>query len=481
MFKFYFSGKGFSMEGISDVTKIQNDNKLSAQGNGKPLSVPVKTEPMPYDSVELSTKNNGDSKGFGNVVALLAGLSVLIGAGTLGGVKLYDRYFQKLACGIKKGEINDALYNFIKKNDPKGKLFSSKSEIMAINEKLTDENFLILKQLTKMKDESPWRIYNDTTRFNLDEITDLLTSTNEFNLKYLEQLAKKSEKKYGVIETIKTNDMLRILKKITPDNEKVAGQLIDITKIDNTQELVDCLKKINKDNVDIYQMLLSTRKKGGKTELSISDIDLVAKKLERTKNPNCAELFLNAEKNDGTGEFRYKMEDIENLLNIAKEEKYETYKKLYDLKCTGGVDSGMVSLVKSVSDDNIDLIEPLLTKKGKGEFASKYVIFDDWSRIENILDSVDDKNKDVAKRIIDTVDEQRFKTVSDSWERTNVDTYLPRLFKELSDNPKNLKRAEEILNNGVVNDEQTLNFQKFYNLYDTVKEKSNKYSWLGNY
>lgn len=481
MFKFYFSGKGFSMEGISDVTKIQNDNKLSAQGNGKPLSVPVKTEPMPYDSVELSTKNNGDSKGFGNVVALLAGLSVLIGAGTLGGVKLYDRYFQKLACGIKKGEINDALYNFIKKNDPKGKLFSSKSEIMAINEKLTDENFLILKQLTKMKDESPWRIYNDTTRFNLDEITDLLTSTNEFNLKYLEQLAKKSEKKYGVIETIKTNDMLRILKKITPDNEKVAGQLIDITKIDNTQELVDCLKKINKDNVDIYQMLLSTRKKGGKTELSISDIDLVAKKLERTKNPNCAELFLNAEKNDGTGEFRYKMEDIENLLNIAKEEKYETYKKLYDLKCTGGVDSGMVSLVKSVSDDNIDLIEPLLTKKGKGEFASKYVIFDDWSRIENILDSVNDKNKDVAKRIIDTVDEQRFKTVSDSWERTNVDTYLPRLFKELSDNPKNLKRAEEILNNGVVNDEQTLNFQKFYNLYDTVKEKSNKYSWLGNY
>lgn len=481
MFKFYFSGKGFSMEGISDVNKLQNDHKLSVQGNGKPLSVPAKTEPMPYDSVELSTKNNRESKGFGSVVALLAGLSVLIGAGTFGGVKLYDKYFQKLACGIKKGEINDALYNFIKKNDPKGKLFSNKSEIMTINEKLTDENFLILKQLTKMKDESPWRIYNDTTRFNLGEITDLLTSTNEFNLKYLEQLAKKSEKIYGTVETIKTNDMLRILKKITPDNEKVAGQLIDIAKIDNTQELVNCLKKINKDNVDIYQMLLSTRNRGGKTELSISEIDFVAKKLERTKNPNCAELFLNAEKNDGTGNFRYKMEDIDELLDIAQEEKYETYKKLYDLKCTGGIESGMVSLVKSVSDDNIDLIEPLLTKKGKGEFASKYVIFDDWSRIEKILESVDDKNKDIAKRIIDTVDEQRFKVDFEVWDRTNVDVYLPKLFKELSDNPKNLKHAEEILNNGVINNQQTLNFQKFYNLYNGVRKTTNKYSWLGNY
>lgn len=481
MFKFYFSGKGFSMEGISDVNKIQNDNKLSVQENGKPLSVPVKTEPMPYDSVELSTKNKGESKGFGSVVALLAGLSVLIGAGTFGGVKLYDKYFQKLSCGIKKGEINDALYNFIKKNDPKGKLFSNKSEIMTINEKLTDENFLILKQLTKMKDESPWLIFDDKSRFSLDEITDLLTSTNEFNLKYLEQLAKKSEKIYGTVETVRTNDMLNVLKQINPDNEKVAGQLIDIAKVNNMQVLVDSLTRVNKDNVDIYQMLLSTRKKGGKTELSISDIDLVAKKLKKTKNPNCAELFLNAEKNDGTGMFRYSMADIGKLLDIAKEEKYETYKKLYDLKCTAGVESGMVSLVKSVSDDNIDLIEPLLTKKGKGAFDSKYVIFDNWSRIENILDSVDDKNKDIAKRILDTVDEQRFRTDSDSWERTNVDLYLPRLFKELSDNPKNLKHAEDILNNGIVNDEQTLNFQKFHNLYNSVKEKNNKYSWLGNY
>ena len=78
------------------------------------------------------------------------------------------------------------------------------------------------------------------------------------------------------------------------------------------------------------------------------------------------------------------MEDLHNLLKAADEEKVDTYKKLYDLKCTADVETGMVSLVKSVTDNNIDLVEPLLTKTGKGEFLSRYVIFDDWDNIEKI-------------------------------------------------------------------------------------------------
>lgn len=481
------------MRTITDLKNAQKDYKFPVQGNLKTSSVPVKTEPMPQDSVEISNKKNTEgANGFGKIAGVLAGLALLVGAGTLGGVKLYDKYFQRLACGIKKGEINDALYNFIKKNDPKGKLFSGKDEIITINEKLTDEKFLILKQLAKMKDENPMGIYNyrsrglfnsrsrdiynSTPRFTLNQITNLLSNTNEFNLKYLEQLAKKTiTNKYGEKRTIDTHDMLKILKNITPDNEKVTGELIEITNIDKPYELVNCLKNINKKNIDIYQMLLSTRKKGGKTELSIRDIDFVASKLERTKNLNCAELFLNAEKSNGTGQFRYSIEEVRDLLDIAQEEKYDIYKKLYDLKCTKDLDSKMHSLVKTVTDDNIDLIEPLLTKKYKSELMSQYVIFDDWDKIENILDSVNSKNKDVVKRIINIVDDRKFKQTNDIWSQSYVDAYLPNLFNELSYNPASLKRAEQILNNGVVDGKQTLDFQKFYDSYLDIKNTRNKY------
>lgn len=452
------------MEGISDAKQLNNNNHL-IQGNGKSASIPAKTNPIPYDSVDLSTKKNEKSTGFVNVVALLAGLSLVVAGGTFGGVKLYDKYFHKLACGIKKGEIDDALYNFIKKNDPKGKLFSNKNEILTINEKLTDDNFLILKQLTKMKNEDPWSINRNNHRFNLSEITDLLTSTNEFNLKYLEQLAKKSEKKYGVIETVPTSDMLKILKTINPDNDKVVAQLIDIAKIDGTSDLVNCLKHINKDNADIYQMLLSTRVKNGKTELGINDIKLIEAQLEKTKNPNCAELFLNMEKADGTGQFRYNMEDIVSFLNSAKEENLETYKKLFALKSTKDIESNMLSLIKSVNNDNIDLVDTLLTKKYKsclGSEVSNYVVFDDWKEIENILNSVNSKNKDVLKRILDIVDEKWFMEKKDF---RSIDTYLSGFFKDLADNPEKLKHVEEVLNKGIVDGKQTLNFQKFYDTY----------------
>lgn len=459
------------MEGISDVTQLKN-NKLSVQGDGKSSSIPVKTAPMPYDSVELSNKKNKKSTGFGNVVALLAGLSLLVAGGTFGGVKLYDRYFHKLACGIKKGEIDDALYNFIKKNDPKGKLFSNKNEIHTINEKLTDDNFLILKQLVKMKNERSWSINSNNHRFNLSEITDLLTSTNEFNLKYLEQLAKKSEKKYGVVETVSTSDMLQILKTINPDNDKVAAQLIDIAKIDGTNELVNCLKHINKDNVDIYQMLLSTRIKNGKTELGINDIKLIEAQLEKTKNPNCAELFLNLEKSDGTGQFRYKTEDIVSFLNSAKEDNYQTYKKLFALKSTKDIDENILSLIKSTNKDNIDLIDTLLTTKKCKSYSdlkiTDYVVFDDWKKIENILNSVNSKNKDVAKKIFDIVDDNYF-IEKDKYSCTKIDKYLSGFLKDLADNPEDLKRVEDILDKGVVGGKQTLNFQKFYNIYSKTR------------
>ena len=115
------------MEGFTDVAKIQIKQTALPKQDGLKNSAPVKTEPVPNDSVELSTKKedkNGLSA-FAKVAAMLGVISVAVAGGTYGGVKVYDKFFQRLSCGIKKGEINDALFNFIKKIDPKGNVFNN--------------------------------------------------------------------------------------------------------------------------------------------------------------------------------------------------------------------------------------------------------------------------------------------------------------------------------------------------------------------
>ena len=450
---------------ISQVNKTNLPQKVQPSAEKAPVAQP-KTAPLPNDVVEISTgKNKDPQSSFGKVAALLASLSVIIGAGTFGGVKIYDRYFQKLASGIKKGEIHDALYHFIKKNDPRGLMFDDKNKILQINEKLTDDNLLILKQLTKMQDENSKRWGWVHERFTLDDMTELMTGANEFNIKYLEQLAKKSETKYDYTKTFETRDILNILKNINPDNEKVASQLIDISDIRKPDDLAKCLSKIKKDNVDVYQLLLSTRKKGANTELSMDELQKVADILKETKNPKCAEFFLNQEKNDGSGLFRYDMENIEELLRVSNDDKIETYKKLFDLNCTKDIKSGMSQLVQSVTEDNIDLVEPLLTKKHNGSLK-QYVIFDDWSGISGILQSVNKTNKETALRILDIVDKKTvYRTEESWWETIYLTDFLPELFKEISTSPEKMKTVNNILDLGMVDGKQTLSIQSFYNTY----------------
>ena len=461
------------MEAGTEISQISNTNLLQKVQTGtvKTSVVQPKTAPIPNDTIEISSKKQDGQSSFGKVAAMLGILAVVAGGGTFGGVRIFDKYFNKLSSGIKKGEIHDALFQFIKNNDPKGRMFNNKEKILQINEKLTDDNLLILKRLTKMQDENSKRWGWMRERFTLDDMTELMTGANEFNIKYLEQLAKKSETKYNYTNTYKTNDILDILKNITPDNDKVAAQLIDIADINNPEELVTCLSKIKKENVDIYQLLLSTRKKGANTELSLNDLQKIADVLKETKNPKCAELFLNQEKNDGSGLFRYNMEDIENLLKVSDDEKVETYKKLFDLNCTKDVESGMVNLIKSVSDDNIDLIEPLITKRGTG-YMSKYVIFDNWYGIEGILKSVNKDNKDVAARIIDIVDESRIHRTEPTWKTIYLTDYLPEFFGEISKSPASKKIANEILDKGIVDGKQTLGIQDFYTRYNDAIHKS---------
>lgn len=100
--------KGFFMEGLK-IQKSYN-TAFRAEAESPKAAVALKTAPMANDTVEISSKKQDKKTGFGKVAAMLAALTVVIAGGTFGGVKLYDKYFQKLASGIRKGEIDEALF-----------------------------------------------------------------------------------------------------------------------------------------------------------------------------------------------------------------------------------------------------------------------------------------------------------------------------------------------------------------------------------
>lgn len=454
------------MASLIDVTMNKN-NIAPSSGNVSQPAVNTKLPDLPNDSVTLSSQTQRekekDKNGFLKVAAMLGLIAAAAGGGTYGSVKIYDKYFNKLAIsGIKKGEINDALYNFIKKIDPKGTMFHSKEEVLKINKKLTDDNFLILKQLAKMKVENPYSSVS-RNRFTLNEITELLINTNEHNMKYLTQLAQKQTEVYGQIQYFSSADIIKVLKEINPNNEKVVGDLIEKVEVGKTEGLISCLKDVKSDNIDIYSLLLSTRRKGAPTELQYSEIQSLAEKIKETKNPKSAELFINAEKHDGTGNYRHDVDELKHILNVTSDEKYDIYKQLYELESTYQV-KDMKPFITNVTKDNIDVLEPLLTKEVAGKYSfDSGKVFDDYNDIGEILGYTNEKNADILKQVIELIDSKDI-FQGRSYNNIDVDKAVSRIMFHASTEDA-IERATVLLNKGKSGESQTLTFKEFYDTF----------------
>lgn len=451
-----------------ELSKINETQNIQKKGENAPkTSFSQKTAPMPNDSVELSTKGKSAEKNFLNVAAFLAAAAAVVGGGTYGGVKIYNKYFQKLASGIKRGEINDALFDFIKRVDPKGKLFNNKKEIVDINNKFTDDNFLILKKLSKMKSDNPYLIiskHRTNNRFNLTEISELLQNTTEQNIKFLQQLAEKSSDLYGQKRFMKSDEIIKVLKEINTENTNIADKLINRSNLreigkNDIETLINVLKSINKKNNDYYSLLLSTRQKGGMTELNLNEIQNLAQKLTETKNPKVAEVLLNGAKK-GTGTYRFSTESIVQNLGEFKEENSELYKKLMDLDINPN-EEDLLQLCKHATQDNVELIEPMLNKTYMPTWDSEHkshLLFDNYDEILAVLNNTNATNKDITRKLVDICDNSWVHYASKYESDTKI---LPNFINQLNTETQ-IKKAEEILQNGIVDDKQTLTFKQFY-------------------
>lgn len=450
---------------VGEISHIKNNNVIFLGDK----QVSPKTEPIPADSVEISAKKQGEKTkkaGAGEVAAFLGAISVAVAGATFGGIKFYDKFFQKLACGIKKGEINDALFNFIKKNDPKGELFNNAETIRDINKNLTDDNLLILKQLAKMTKTDICS--NKKGRFYLVEIADLLKSTNEGNIKYLEQLASKTEKVYGEDKTLETSAMINILSKINPENEKVVGGLIDITKVKDNEPgiLSSILEGINKDNVDTYQFLLNTRKKGKLTSLELVDLKALVTTLQETKNPKCAELLLNLEKDNGTASYRYSIEELQSLLRQTTDDKIDLYKQLFELKSVKSINpESLKDILKNINEHNIDLIDTILTKMETDN--SSYAVFRSYNKIGKMLEVIDKDSKDIAKQLIGFADRSQKYIFGCSRIKDSImvpENCIRDILNEIKNNPQREQELKQIIEKGSsqVNNREKFDLFKIY-------------------
>lgn len=431
------------MDGLTPILNLYSPEFKSA------AQAPLKTMPAQPDKLELSNKKQ-EKGSYINVLEALVLTAAAASGGIYGGKKIYQKYFQKLACGVKKGEINDALYNFIKNNDPKGTLFNNKAAVIELNNGLTDEKLIILKQLAKMKDSDVFvhRGGESGHRFSLGDIKSLLEEANEGNIKYLEQLAKKSEKLSGDrVKTFSPNQILKVLQCINSNNEKVAKQLIDITGIrsEEIEKLTECLKSINKDNIDIWQVLLTTRKKGEKTELNLESLLKLAQKVEETQNPKCAEALLNAEKKNGTGTYVHNIDDILAVLPELKENNAEIYQRFYEIKAVAEIQSSKcASLTPAVNEHNIELVEEILTK---AESDSNLVIFSNYSTIKKILEEINGENKEIAQKLLKLMKSKYVFTVRNY----NAEDNFLDILKKIK-NPEQRSKAERILEGGNISD-----------------------------
>ena len=390
------------MTNLLDV-KIQSQNPADfniRQGN---RIAAYKTEPVLEDKIELSTNSGQNKSSFIETAGILFAGAALLGGCTAIGMKINEKYFQKLACGIKKGEIKEELYNFLKRIDPKGKIFNKKEDVMQLNKDLTDENFLILKQITKMKEKSIFGNIN-TTRFTSKDITKLIKSINKSNIDCLPQLTEKqitAAKGYST-EPLSTDKIIEIMRYINAENKNAASKMIDKANPDEIEVLINSIKKVNKDNADIYDLVLSTRQRAGKTDLTFEEIHKAAELIKSTGKSRSAEFFLNLKDSKKLDAYRYTVQDLEQYIlksGCIKDENVGIYKKLYEIERVNRDNfSSLEPIFEAVNQNNVDIAEKLLKKEE---------IFKYYGDIEKILIKTDafiEKNpnkKSVISGIID--------------------------------------------------------------------------------
>ena len=434
------------------------------------------TNSTPSDTVEFSSKESKKSnKGFVNVLEMLAVLMAVCSGATFGGIKIYNKYFNKLAgSGLKFGEINEVLFNFIKKNDPKGNLFTSRNQILQLNDALTEENIPIFKQLAKMKNSSKeWLSYSNRAnqpRFDIYELTKLIKVTNKNNLKYLTQLAEKVEKDdTGVVQTFSTEQIIKIIEKITSQNEELAETVIRRAKIKETDDLVRCLKDIDDKNIDIYKMLFNCRNKSGVTDLEFWEIFALKRHAEKQKNLDLLETLINTEKRDGSGEYRFSTLELRSSDFNIEPEKVPVLKKLLEMNelgTTGTAD--LRGLVDVTEEKNIEFLYSILSKKvyNEGIFGNSGLkfTFKSYDDIETIMKNITPENKSVANKLLEL----------DGYDHFSANIYYREMIQKSAGDKNYLKKLESIL---AKNDEKLT----IKEVFDKVSSPSKSSSVAGDF
>lgn len=380
----------------------------------------VKNTGLQQDTVELSSKPKKDDTA--KILAVLGAITLA----AVGGVKLGMKAFSKESkafkfTGIQKGDIQDELYQFIQKNDPKGRLFNNKEEILKLD-KITNENNLAqIKKMTLMNNNK----YH-TLMLPTNEITKIAKELTPTNTKFLDDLLITREGADRFI--LPVEDISTTLRKITDKNVEVAPALIKRTLADTKdytsnewaakgmQNILDDIEA--NDTLKKYKFLIDNRKNGDTPLLSTADMFEIGNKIN-DKNVNSFNHIYTLGSKEGLGH-KFDAKELKEALNHLDDELLDTY--LVFNKNSLNVQNK----IKYLTEDNADVMKYLemnATAKSVDEalsIDSKY------------FKQINAKNKGVVGSAI---------------QKEGITNYtLEKIIKKSENDPQYIKELQEALN-----------------------------------
>lgn len=371
----------------SKIQQVNLNNTIQKQAikkeEKKPVSNVVKKDPSKTEYLKMAS-------------ILFSG--ALLACGGMGlAYKAYSKVSDDILLGskIKKDEISQELFAFLKRFSKENKYYFSKEQVLKLNENLTEENIPIFKALLKTDIASPYRV-------DKDEIVSITQAMNEQNSKYIIDIAKQ----YDDIYDYQDGDIAKILKSITKDNGEFVNMILSKAKktryeepdIKMADKIVAHLSKITKDNVETYRTIEGLRKDGKYSSFKLDEIDSLVEVFKKGQNEEMLKYLSSLKATNGV-DYRFSGQDLKEMLQGGQDEFMDLYKT-----CVKKYGDNAKHIISKMTRDNKKTCEILINTQNK-DFISKC----SGDKISEIIEqSASGKNIKTLKFLINLSDGEKF-------------------------------------------------------------------------
>lgn len=368
-------------------------------------------------------KNIATSQDKAKEIAKLTAAVFAVTLVAVGGVKLADKIITKkintLPFNIKKGEISDELFNFLKRLDKKNTFTQSlnREKALELNGLLNKDNTSVFKKIAK------------SNQIDTDEAIKVIKCLNKDNIGFVDEILAKYNKKWYSQAPAENNILSNLLGKINENNKKYASSLIsmseDSIKIPQNsnkpekwyEKLQDILDFITEENEESFGIVFNSRKNGIESKFNFDELKQFTNLIQENKNPKAFEFFAGLKAENGV-DYTLESEKLEKLIKSLNDELIDSYYRLF------AKNQKNASMAQYINKYNESAASIILEREKKAVVSGAFLHAD----IESLL-AIDDVNQDLYELIIKKLNNDHM-----------FDLYhseITEILKKTKGNPKN--------------------------------------------